>query len=57
MSIIKTEHLVKTYTQGDYIIHAVDDVSLEIEKGEFTVICGPSGSGKNYAAKHYWRLR
>jgi putative ABC transport system ATP-binding protein len=46
MSVIKTENLVKTYTQGDYKIHAVNEVSLEIEKGEFTVICGPSGSGK-----------
>ena len=46
MSVIKTENLVKTYTQGDYTIHAVNDVTLEIEKGEFTVICGPSGSGK-----------
>lgn len=46
MSVIKTENLVKTYTQGDYTIHAVNGVSLSVEKGEFTVICGPSGSGK-----------
>ncbi len=46
MSVIKTENLVKTYTQGEYEIKAVDKVSLEIEKGEFTVVCGPSGSGK-----------
>ncbi len=46
MSVIKTENLVKTYTQGEYKINAVNDVSFEIEKGEFTVICGPSGSGK-----------
>ncbi len=46
MSVIKTENLIKTYTQGDYQIHAVNGVNLEIEKGEFTVICGPSGSGK-----------
>lgn len=46
MSVIRTENLVKTYTQGEYKINAVNDVSFEIEKGEFTVICGPSGSGK-----------
>jgi putative ABC transport system ATP-binding protein len=27
-------------------VHAVNDVSLEIEKGDFAVLCGPSGSGK-----------
>lgn len=46
MSVIRTENLVKTYTQGEYKINAVNDVTFEIEKGEFTVICGPSGSGK-----------
>jgi len=46
MSVIRTEELVKTYTQGEYEIKAVDHVTFEIEKGEFTVICGPSGSGK-----------
>jgi putative ABC transport system ATP-binding protein len=46
MSVIRTENLVKTYTQGEYKINAVNDVSFEIERGEFTVICGPSGSGK-----------
>jgi len=46
MSVIRTENLIKTYTQGEYKINAVNDVSFEIEKGEFTVICGPSGSGK-----------
>ncbi|MCB9222976.1 MAG: ABC transporter ATP-binding protein [Crocinitomicaceae bacterium] len=46
MSVIKTENLRKTYHQGDYEIHAVDDVSVEFEQGEFTAVVGPSGSGK-----------
>jgi putative ABC transport system ATP-binding protein len=47
MSVIKAKHITKTYKQGTKIIHAVHDVSLEVEKGEFLVIIGPSGSGKS----------
>ena len=46
MSIIRTENLFKIYHQGDYEIKALDDVSVEIERGEFTAVVGPSGSGK-----------
>lgn len=42
--IIKTENLCKYY--GDKI-HALENVSAEIEKGEVVVIIGPSGSGKS----------
>jgi len=46
MSIIKTEHLSRFYQQGPVQIHALMDVNLVIEKGDFAVLAGPSGSGK-----------
>ena len=45
-AIIKTEGLTKTYTRGSEKIHAVDNVSLEINEGAFLALMGPSGSGK-----------
>jgi putative ABC transport system ATP-binding protein len=47
MTLIETHNLVKTYVLGDNIVHALDDVSLTIEHGEFVAIMGPSGSGKS----------
>jgi putative ABC transport system ATP-binding protein len=46
MSIIRTEHLSRYYKQGPVQVHALQDVNLVIEKGDFAVIAGPSGSGK-----------
>lgn len=39
---ITVRHVTKTY--GD--VHALDDVSLDVESGEFLTLLGPSGSGK-----------
>lgn len=47
MEILKVEHLTKTYRSGENLVHAVDDVSFSVEKGEFVAIVGASGSGKS----------
>jgi putative ABC transport system ATP-binding protein/lipoprotein-releasing system ATP-binding protein len=43
---IVVDKLTKTYVVGDQSIHAVNNVSLEIGKGDFISIVGHSGSGK-----------
>ena len=47
MTILQTEHLCKTYGTGENAVHALDDISFSVEKGEFVSIIGPSGSGKS----------
>jgi putative ABC transport system ATP-binding protein len=37
----------KSYGDGDAAVHALDDVSVSLNAGEFTAIMGPSGSGKS----------
>lgn len=43
---VSIRHLSKTFTTGGSTVRAVDDVSMDLEDGEFLVILGPSGSGK-----------
>jgi putative ABC transport system ATP-binding protein len=43
---VETHELWKTFGEGDTAVHAVQNVSVRIESGEFVALCGPSGSGK-----------
>lgn len=45
--IVEIKNLSKTYQVGENEFKALDNIDLEIEKGEFVVILGPSGAGKS----------
>ncbi len=43
---IEARHTVKAFGQGEHMVRALDDVSIQIRKGEFFTLLGPSGCGK-----------
>lgn len=47
MQILETQNLSKIYSIGSREVKALDDVSIEIQRGEFVSIVGESGSGKS----------
>ena len=47
MTILETRNLKKVYGTGDTAVHALRQISLTVEKGEFAAIVGTSGSGKS----------
>ena len=47
MNILKTTNLTKIYGEDETQVHALNEVTIEIEEGEFVAIVGSSGSGKS----------
>ena len=47
MSLIELRNISKSYGKGNNMLFALDNVNIEIEKGELVAIMGPSGSGKS----------
>jgi len=48
-TIIRLEHISKIYGSDNTAVHALNDVNLTVEAGEYCAIMGPSGSGKSTA--------
>jgi putative ABC transport system ATP-binding protein len=46
-SFVELKNVKKSYSMGEVVIKAVDDVSFSIDKGEFVIVLGASGAGKS----------
>ena len=46
-AFVEMIHVYKRYQMGEVTVNALDDISFDIQAGEFTIIVGPSGAGKS----------
>ena len=51
MSLVKLDRVSMAYGRGEAALRAIEDVSLEIARGEFIAVVGPSGCGKSSLMK------
>ena len=47
MALVEVRSLTKSYQRDSQVIPVLEDLSLDVEKGEFLALMGPSGSGKS----------
>ncbi len=47
MNLLEVKSISKTYGSGEAAVHALEDISFSVPKGEFVTIVGESGSGKS----------
>ena len=47
MALIEVKNAIKTYQMGDELFYAMNDISFEIEKGDFVAIMGASDDNKS----------
>ncbi len=47
MSVLRATSVTKQYQMGEVAVDALDNVSFDVEKGDFVAVMGPSGSGKS----------
>ena len=52
MSLLRLQNVEKYYGSRSSLTKAVDDISFNVEKGEFTAIMGASGSGRMWLLTH-----